>query len=439
MIAPAIDTKDPRFSVPSIVWTLAQTRSVLLHLICALSSRQWSYQQNTTDPCDEFKSAAVEHYVAGMRLLAAGIHETADSSALDATLAALWLMIVYEQKFGDGCGHALRAHLRGAASVVRARLHNLKKILNWDELYDFQRHSTGVPDDEPPGSVEEWRISPFAGRMIVWISFLDAGAAFHGFGGDFNLSLGEAMQDLAEDDTLSRLRGFTSIHRYSTLMCRNVWKSAYPQQQLLEDIGNRDVFYLYGQVGQLRYLLAQLMAAYAASDDMRRRNLAQSTGRALRYVSERYFELLELAPHLDREGMDERDTRSITNVRFVVPFYHAVVLCYFRIINRNAVPNERQALALQQIILLAYQAYRDNGSEAIARMAWPLFIAALETADLLHKDWILARIAELQTRGVNYRRAYAALVAARAAEGTRSVRTDYISLLDRDDLEKFVI
>ncbi len=206
------------------------------------------------------------HYSTAMRLLGCAIRDTSDTTDmayLDTIMATLWLMIVYEQKFGDGCGVGLQAHLKGAASVVQSRLHNLPSLLNWDRKHREQIKN----DDSLMHSEEHWRISPFVGRMIVWISFLDGAAAFHGIGGEFNRSLGSVMHGVDNDEMQSRLRGFLGIHRYSTAMCRAVWGSSYPQEQLLEDLENRQLLYLYGECGQLRFVLARLATTYASSNE----------------------------------------------------------------------------------------------------------------------------------------------------------------------------
>lgn len=435
VISISIDTKDPEYSVPTVVWRMAQTQPMVLHMVCALGSHQRFYENSRGGQRDTscFESTAVEHYGASMRLMAQIIYETADSPTLDTTLATLWLMIVYEQKFGDGSGAGLKAHLVGAASVLHSRL---RKLNEWHAI-----DKTGSTDQDPssPLPLPHWPISPFSARMIVWISFLDGGAAFYGLGGHFNRSVGEIMVDLAENNTKSRLRGFLSIHQYSALMSSDIWGPEYPQGQLLEDIQSRQLFYLYGQVGQLRFILAELAAAYNDSEDTDRHGLAQDTAHALRDMRQKYWELLEVAGRLDFPSANGKERNFIANVRFIVPFYHAIVLCYFRIANRNAPANEQQRTSLRDIITLAHQSHTDEGEKAMARITWPLFIAALETEDLVHRDWIMARFSHLQHQGENCRRAFAALKVAQTEERTRHVRVDCIGILENDDVEKFVI
>jgi hypothetical protein len=80
---------------------------------------------------------------------------------------------------------------------------------------------------------------------------------------------------------------------------------------------------------------------------------------------------------------------------------------------------------------LAYQSYKHGGDEALARVAWPLFLAVLETDDMLHQDWILDRFMALGKYGKNYERAHRFLVDTVPRQQTIGRRVNL-----RDQLEK---
>ncbi|PWY74343.1 hypothetical protein BO70DRAFT_364317, partial [Aspergillus heteromorphus CBS 117.55] len=159
VISESVDTKDPAFSVPAIIASLGESDPMVMHMVCALGFQERCYQR-AVDP-----SPAVKHYSASMVLLAKAVQSPSRTRAsdLDGILASLWLMILYEQRYGDGIGQGLVAHLRGAAMVLKHRLGNLRRLLE---------QNFSEPD-------EQWRISALAGRLIVWISFLDASAESH--------------------------------------------------------------------------------------------------------------------------------------------------------------------------------------------------------------------------------------------------------------------
>ncbi|KAJ5584380.1 uncharacterized protein N7459_004180 [Penicillium hispanicum] len=417
VVSASVDTKDPAYSVPAIIASLGESNSMVMHMVCALGFQELSNQQ-AWDP-----SPAMEHYSSSMLLLAQAVQRPSSENAtdLDSILATLWLMILYEQRYGDGIGQGLVAHLRGAAMVLKHRLGNLRRLLecNFSE-----------PD-------EQWRISPFAGRMIVWIAFLDASAESLHLGGDFNRVLGDAMSGLAENEIFSRLRGFTAIHRYSASLHTSVWESNYPQSQLLDDLESRELFYLYGECGQIRHILAQLTKMYSTNEQ---EIDPLPVARALHDIGQRYSEILSVAPRLDLTSAGDRRC-FVTNVRFVVPIYHAAILSYFRItaFSKPFKFSEKQRHGLQEIFTLAYQAYQDEGESAMARIAWPLFMAALETDDLAHQDWVSLRFARLRYRGENYRRAEQALLLLLADQRTRKERVNLLDYFQSDRLERFII
>jgi hypothetical protein len=349
-----VDTKDVEFSVPAIIAAMAETEPMVLHMVCALGHHERRAQQQAGNAT----TAAVEHYSAAMLLVAQALQDPPppDWPHLESTLVTLWLMIMYEQRYGDGRGLGLRAHLRGAALVLQDCLGNLRHLLEHD-----------VADPDAP-----WPISPLAGRMIVWIAFLDASAESNQLGGDFNRTLGVAMAGLAENEILSRLRGYTAIQRYATSLHQATWGAQYPAQQLLEDLECREVLALYGECGQMRHVLAQL--AEAPADPL-------PVSSALHDISQRYSHLLATAQCLQLKGAGDH-RQFVRNTRFVVPFYHAAVLWYFRI----TAPTTPFRHSEKQQHALAYQAYRE-GEPAMARIAWPLFMTAIETDDLAHQDW----------------------------------------------------
>ncbi|OKL64207.1 hypothetical protein UA08_00515 [Talaromyces atroroseus] len=446
-VSASIDTKDPEFSVPFVICRLGQTSPMLMHMICALGHQEIFYQC-TEDSSGGPSSHAVEHYGASMRLLAQTLNlPSSDAPDLDAILATLWLMVLYEQKFGDGCALGLMTHLQGAASVLQSRLGNLRRLLE-----------ANFSDPE-----EKWHFSPFAGRMIVWLAFLDGGAAFVKLGGDFNRALGSAMVDLAENAIASRLRGFTAIHRYSASLFRSVWGPSYPQQQLLEDLENRNLFYLYGECGQMRFVLSQLenellppsssssspssiplspLVSGITTTSTEPRLDPLAVARTLHEISLRYSEIFEFASHLRLDLAHAGERRKfIMNIRFVVPLYHATVLWYFRITAHDK-PfkfKERQRESFREIINLAYQAHADEGEKAMARIAWPLFIAGIEGDDPVHEEWVLKRFWHLRQHGENFSRAFRALSFIQEAQRAAGRRVPLPGCFDEGTLERFAI
>lgn len=178
------DAKVPDHSGPAIVWTLAQGNPMVLLMVCALGAQNMTYR--TSLPSAEAqlcRSEAMKHYVVALRLLATATQDIIRISDFDYILATTWLMILYEQKFGDGCGVGLITHLHGAVSLLQGRLRNI-------------RHSPAAQEgdssvSDPPSGFEH--LIALSSRVVIWITLTDGGAAFNGVGRKFNEWLGEAL------------------------------------------------------------------------------------------------------------------------------------------------------------------------------------------------------------------------------------------------------
>lgn len=187
----------------------------------------------------------------------------------------------------------------------------------------------------------------------------------------------------------------------------------------------------------MRHILAQLTKKYTNNepgiDPL-------PVARALHDIGQRYSEILSVAHRLDLMSAGDRHC-FVTNVRFVVPMYHAAILSYFRIttFSKPFKFSDKQRHGLQEIFTLAYRAYQDEGESAMSRIAWPLFMAALETDDLAHQDWVSLLFARLRHQGENYRRAEQALLLLLADPRTRKARVNSLDYFQSDTLERFII
>ncbi|KAI8711898.1 Zn(2)-C6 fungal-type domain-containing protein [Fusarium sp. LHS14.1] len=430
-----VDSKPPEHSGPAIVWVLAEKDPMVMHSVCALAGRKLCERE--AFPADEARarlSLAVEHYTAGLRLLHGAVQDGDRSSDMNYILATLWLTMAYEQQFGDGCGVGLSAHLQGAASLLRGRIRqDLEVVLTKGGL-------SGDGDGWLQEALElEGAISPLTCRLIVWIALVDGGAAINGLGGAFNKLLGQCLFDQDKDSVISWLKGFNALQRRSDLVNAEVLAPLYSQGELVEDLQSSHLFCLQAESGQLRFILSELSTiASLHADDLETQT--QAAGCAIHDVGTRYSELLRTASLLNLQEMDSlRQTRFVINLRFIASLYHPVVLCFSRISHEKAALTSKQRLALREIMSLASKAHKDQGDEGMIRFAWPLFVAALESDDMIHRSWILERYDALAARSENFRRARDALHVAFHEQELNGLPVVYTELVRRGDIDRFVI
>ncbi|KAJ8107828.1 hypothetical protein OPT61_g8594 [Boeremia exigua] len=442
------DTKAPEYSGPYVVWMLAQNSPMVLHMVCALGGQKWCAHNTSLPETSIRQSQAFEHYGAALSLILAISQQRSPASVsernldylsaptspnLDSILATFWLMVLYELKFGDGCGFGLDTHLQGVALVIQGWLHPLhlgcdSMDIGMDGLeLDSSHDSLGVSF----GPQQEL-LSPVSCTIMVWLALLDGGAVINGFGGAFSELLGQAVPREAHDPVRLHLRCLRTLQQRSSLVNAQIWGHAYPQHYLIEDMQNAQLSCFYAESGQLRYLLGKLSTAeevVGGSDITFRKSVA--TG--IRLVGSRYQELIKVARQLEspREGFH---SQFVAMIRFVVSFYHAVVLCFLRITRGNKPLNAKQREALASIMFFAFKTLRDKGEAAMTRLAWPLIVAILESDDVVHRTWIFERFEGLAKRGENYRRALVALRTAFSEQDLDERKIAYGDLFRREHI-----
>lgn len=393
-------TKNPNYSLISIMFKIAQEDAMVMHMVISLGLREMDARRPGAESTP--KQNPLRHYASALGLLADAIAPENEAQDLDAIYTALWLMLLYEQQFGDAGCKTYADHLAGASSLLQ---HRGSRQLQLPPAIPGQKETAPVlaRQSQPAPSS---KLSIYSARIIVWISLLDAAAASAGVGGQvngslFSLLLGSSL-DAGERPT-TPVEAFSRLHRYSNPLYRLTWGDGYPQDELLDDVENRNVYALLGQCGQLRYMVAQLAVLYR-KDPPAAAQKASDVESSIQQVGYLFTELLEVASELSPDT--DNSHRLVANIRAIVPMYHAVVLDFVRLTASDQPLGDRQRHALKEIMNLAYQSFKHGGNEAIIRVAWPLFMAALETDDLLHRDWVLDRFAAISKYGKNFERAH---------------------------------
>ncbi|TFB07032.1 hypothetical protein CCMA1212_001103 [Trichoderma ghanense] len=401
-------TKNPDYSLFSIIFTLAQDEPMVMHALLALGGHEIEFRRNSTSDGSDGSSQLVErdrrskwtpvqHYSAALGLLADVIGKADDGRQLelDPICAVLYLMLVYEQKYGDGTCSGLSNHLAGAALIVKHRCQRLSEQM-------AKREWQGTPvlaRMQPQSQTREPGLSLFVIRLLVWIALCDATAATFGLGGQFNSEL----KDIMAPDDASSISGFDVLHRYSNSLYRSMWGDAYPQVELLDDVENRDIFAFLCASMQLRGMVADL--AKLGADELKLHLPAVES--AFRQVDLRYGELLEVASDLSLST--DNSHRLVANIRAFIPIYHAAKLDLFRVIRRNDLTTKAEIVPeahITAIVDMAIQADKHQGVEGTIRVAWPLFVVALETNSLVHQRWILSRFQAMSSYSKNLERAH---------------------------------
>ncbi|KAM3426744.1 hypothetical protein MY4824_009836, partial [Beauveria thailandica] len=454
-------TKNPDYSVYSVIFNIAQAEPLVMHTVLALACRAIQPRGEATTISRRKNWNHLFHYSSALGRLKEELERSPDGNEsfhFDACFTALYVMVVYEQHFSDDGFAGLAHHLQGAAMVLRHCGHHIRRDLDAEALATplaiCQRGS-------------ERRLSLYSARILIWMSLCDSTAATYGIGGSFNAALNEILGS-------NHPEGIERLHTFSNSLFRVVWGEAYPQTggpaqtcirgveldwlatgdrddagicgveldwlatsdcddtgirgveldwlagiggveldclrfvrpslsyvlpqtELTDDIENRSVFELTVCCSRARYSLADLARAVQAGDVQASRACARATKSLIQYLAARYRELLEVASGL--LPCTDHSHRLVANLRGIVPHYHAAVIVFSRLAER-VVPGYPVSVDIglhaDSIMSLARQAYRHQGSDAMARIAWPLLVVSLETTT--HeptRNWIRARSSDL--------------------------------------------
>lgn len=333
-------TKNPEYSLISLMFKMGQTEPMVMHMIVAVGHQEMDFRRPQSSITAQ--QAASHHYGSALRLLADAV-EPANNSAknLDTILTALWLMLIYEQQFGDERCRAYLSHLQGVASLLQVQSGNLLQIPP-HKLGAQGRDSIALRADR---SSQDSKISIYAARVLIWIVLLDSAAATSGVGGHVNEAI---LTMLLSNPTDSQLRSrdpikaVARLHHYSNSLYRLAWGDAYPQSELVDDVENRNVYALLGHCAYLRFLTAQLATLYLENPDS-----AVSQAQAVEYsideVGDLFRELMEVAHELSLETNNHH--RLVANMRAIVPMYYAIILEFKRLTAFDGPLDERQRYA----------------------------------------------------------------------------------------------
>ncbi|KAI8934354.1 hypothetical protein NX059_009089 [Plenodomus lindquistii] len=388
--------KDTDYSLISLMFKVAQEDPMVMDMVIAIGLQETNSRRCISQSTDRRNSLI--HYSSALRQLVDGILPGAGMKSLDVLYTTLWMMLYYEQQFGDPLCAAYTQHLRGIASLLQSQ-HAGQPITEtskglWDEA--------GVQKGSD--------MTVYSARVLVWISFLDAAAASSGIGGQVITAILDTLlprKTWSEGSSADTVQAVTKFHRFSGPLYRMAWGDAYPESEMLNDLEDREAYSLLAACVQLRYLTARLTTLQRI-DPCAAARKAFDVEQSINHVRDTFCDLISLASKFAWE--QQHSKRSVANVCAVVPMYYAVVLDFYRSTTPDQPKSERQLHALNEIMNLVFQGYKEGGDEAMIKVAWALFTAALETDDMIHRAWILERYAAISKYGRSFEHAHAFLL-----------------------------
>ncbi|CZR53397.1 uncharacterized protein PAC_03275 [Phialocephala subalpina] len=389
---PRMVLRTPRWSSYSFVLLLCSKHALLAHLVLAFSVRDMAKKDDGA-----LHIMAIEHY----RIALAMFIDYLGSSErlLWLTFPALWLFIHYEQQYGDD-PRALQRHLEGVRDVVASHGPAL-----------FSGSSGAFV---PMNMGDEERPRQIVSRLALWVIYHDASASTFGFGGSLIRLLNEKYPE-----------SIGQIRENSKSMIEAAWGESYPVREQLWDLQLSPLEGLYHECHLLRY---ELSTVEGGNEDFNLRKLME-VGRELKRLEKEYFPLL----HASLLYNDERSTIQSNN--YIGPaMYYALVITFERKVWKT-----RPSIAISKTLQACASLYEREGVGYLWRIAWPMFVAGLETDDLVYQTWIIERFTSMQNLGENLRRAKVVLEKVCLEQRRTGLQVDYLSRIKSGEYQGFVI
>lgn len=409
-------TKNPSYSLYAIIFDIAEREPMVMRAVLALGARELEFRlRGSSQGSGRTTLAPLIHYSAALRLLSEAVGSANAHGGvqidLDTVLSAMYLMLLYELKYGDAKCSGLANHLAGAAQVVRHCCYNVSFEPVTSMPGEKSKHVTLLRrcQSQEKGTRV---LSLFAARLLAHMGICDATASSFGLGGQLVAALRETMA--SQHATTPYEDGMYSLHRLSYSLYRLVWTENYPQAELLDDVENRNIFALLLATSHLKFMVSQL--------DDTTQHRAHEVVTAIRQVSCHFSEVLGVAEELSVTTNNSH--RLVANIRAIVPQFYAVQVEFRRVARRLGLRDQQQSSEhlIEAIMNLALQAFKHQGDEAIIRIAWPMYLVALETRDPAYRKWVLARFQAISPYGENYARAHLFLKRATEQEKTDMFR-----------------
>lgn len=261
--------------------------------------------------------------------------------------------------------------------------------------------------------------SSMAARLIIWLYSEDSFIGFHGCGGDLSKRLSK------NPGRLDRLRQISS-----DALSLN-WGEDYPADEVLVDINHFHPIDMLIDMITLHHEIIERNNAYMEMSFTEASNKLDSEFSILEIVCtlldiellmyctnptiQKYASVFRLAASTPNENSEIWLNSGISIIIF-----HALQICWARCTgssfgSRASPPTER---ALASLLTLAQRICSRSSPPKFERFHWALFIAGIETNDLLHREWILGKIA-----GVRLNMAITKVLAAKDRSGTISMAT----------------
>ncbi|KAL3457757.1 hypothetical protein BJX64DRAFT_280354 [Aspergillus heterothallicus] len=365
--------KTPRWSMFSCILRSIYHVPMAMHLLIAISSMDLN--QRSPHPVVSL-SVTRRHFRKGSEMLIQRMNLDHSEQDHFSTLAA-WLFLYLCMTHRDILN-------KKAVDKLSIAISNYSQRYRIDHLCaaamngDVQEQSlVSACEDSPYRSTEPGLM----GRLLLLLASEDIRMGFEECGGHF------AKYLLSSEDIYWRIY---SQQRY---ILERFWGQSYPEHEVMHDLETAAGIELGHKVGILVHKVNELSKNASEEAQPRDRDIE----RGIAETETQYSSILRMA----RSSTTSRSPFLRVAEAAVVSFYF-VKLYYFRLTLSDAQRTEPSQphilLAMTELLNMAHRALSEQGHWRYEIFQLPLFMAAIETKDRIHVEWIVSRMSALRFR-----------------------------------------
>ncbi|KAH9907522.1 hypothetical protein F4778DRAFT_722302 [Xylariomycetidae sp. FL2044] len=348
----------------------AASSSMVMHMILAISASEMQRKNLIADRDTCGADLGLHHYTAALQDLMKCIQPNGsllDGAGLEPILATLFFMINYGLQTICGLNHA-KTHMAGVRSLFTSHIRYMSAGLNGRKVYCG-----------PQPSKEVLGLSPLSAQLLLYILYSDIGATC--------LKISNELIDLFTEPS-NRLLSIYRLEKIALHGLPTLWGEEYPQEYHLDDLQTLRAKELLTN----HYLLwSRIWRARANTNSEQRARLYSSFMNEITRLRETFADVFVKSP---AEAI-ERDSTSQgghNTIKAMVGDRSVILFCW-RWLGTSGLhePIHRDAVA---DVVGYHRAHFVMEQRSMVRCSWPLFIAAIETTNIVDQNWLAEKLYE---------------------------------------------
>ncbi|KAI1504827.1 hypothetical protein F5X99DRAFT_371102 [Biscogniauxia marginata] len=279
---------------------------------------------------------------------------------IDEILATIFFMIQYGLQSTPLLSH-VKAHIIGARSLVTSYVRSLNQT---------GRRKKGNTTISLP---------PLSSRLLLWILYTDVSGTW--------LETSNELMKLFGNPSSSSL-SLAQLYKDARFISSTLWGDEYPVDCRVDDVQNLRPFEFVHRLHMIRSKIWK-SRTNARSGDIT--HIYSSLMKELMLLQEIYHELFEKACADSNTSFRSVHTPKTTS-RLIANYWACVLFC-----RRWLCPSSSMDTIHHHAIAFIVECISDQYKKEkrrLLRFIWPMFMAAIETQDSAHRDWLLERLAE---------------------------------------------